>query len=66
MAQCLVYFIDSITAQTAINLIRGKKFDTKRIQVDFASRAFLTKFSDIIEETNEKKKCVFINIYFIR
>ncbi len=55
-AQCLIYFTDTITAQNAINAIRGKKLDTKRIQVDFASRVFLTKFSDIIEQTNQNKK----------
>jgi len=49
--QCLIYFNDIITAQNEINLIRGKKFETKRIQVDFASRIFLTKFSDIIQQT---------------
>jgi hypothetical protein len=54
--QCLIYFVDTIAAQTAINGIRGKKLDTKRIQVDFASRVFLTRFSDIIEHTNQNKK----------
>ena len=56
VAQCLVYFADTMTAQNVINLIRGKKFEGKRIQVDFASRVFLTRFSDIIQETNEKLK----------
>lgn len=58
VAQCLVYFKDIIAAQTAINLVRGKRLNGKRLQVDFASRVFLTKFSDIIEETNQKKKYV--------
>ncbi|CAF0747547.1 unnamed protein product [Adineta steineri] len=53
--QCLVYFIDIITAQNSINLIRGKKIQSKRIQVDFASKILVTTFSDIIEETNNKK-----------
>ncbi len=54
-SQCLIYFTDSVTAQSAINSIRGKKLDTKRIQVDFASRVFLTRFSDIIEQANQNK-----------
>ena len=56
LAQCLIYFTDTVAAQTAINSIRGKKLESKRIQVDFASRVFLTKFSDIIQEANAKKK----------
>lgn len=55
-AQCLIYFTDTITAQNAINSIRGKKLDTKRVQVDFASRVFLTRFSDIIEQANQNKR----------
>ncbi len=55
IVQCLIYFTDIIAAQNAINSIRGKKFQTKRIQVDFASRIFLTKFSDIIQQINQKK-----------
>ena len=54
--QCLIYFADTVAAQTAISSIRGKKLDSKRIQIDFASRVFLTKFSDIIQEANQKKK----------
>lgn len=56
IAQCLIYFADTVAAQTAISSIRGKKLDSKRIQIDFASRVFLTKFSDIIQEANQKKK----------
>jgi len=59
-AQCLIYFIDTRAAQDAINLIRGKKIESKRIQVDFASKVFVTRFSDIIEETSQKKKYVCI------
>ena len=58
-AQCLIYFADTRAAQEAINLIRGKKIDSKKIQVDFASKVFVTRFSDIIEETSHKKKYVF-------
>ncbi len=58
IVQCLIYFTDIIAAQNAMNLIRGKKFETKRIQVDFASRIFLTRFSDIIQQTNQKNKYV--------
>ncbi len=58
-AQCLIYFTDTRAAQDAINLIRGKKIESKRIQVDFASKVFVTRFSDIIEETNHKKKYVY-------
>ncbi|CAF2992059.1 unnamed protein product [Rotaria sp. Silwood2] len=36
IVQCLIYFIDIIAAQQAINCIRGKRFQSKRIQVDFA------------------------------
>ncbi|CAF4432856.1 unnamed protein product, partial [Rotaria sp. Silwood2] len=36
IVQCLIYFIDIIAAQHAINCIRGKRFQSKRIQVDFA------------------------------
>ncbi|CAF1547502.1 unnamed protein product, partial [Adineta ricciae] len=54
-AQCLIYFADTRAAQEAINLIRGKKVDSKKIQVDFASKVFVTRFSDIIEETSHKK-----------
>lgn len=54
-AQCLIYFSDTRAAQDAINLIRGKRFESKRIQVDFAGKVFVTRFSDIIEETNRKK-----------
>lgn len=54
-AQCLIYFKDTRAAQDAINLIRGKRIESKRIQVDFASKVFVTRFSDIIEETNHKK-----------
>lgn len=61
--QCLIYFSDIIAAQTAINSIRGKKIETKRIQVDFASRVFLTKFSDIIQQTNQKKTYVFLDFH---
>ncbi|UJR23641.1 hypothetical protein I4U23_026626 [Adineta vaga] len=54
-SQCLVYFPDAITAQNVMDLIRGKQFDYKRIQVDFASKLFIEKFSNIIRQTNEKK-----------
>jgi RNA recognition motif-containing protein len=54
-AQSLVYFNDVIAAQNAIDLIRGKRLDSKRIQVDFASKVFVTTFSDLIQQTNEKK-----------
>ncbi|CAF3588991.1 unnamed protein product [Adineta steineri] len=57
-AQCLIYFFDTRAAQEAINSIRGKKIDSKRIQVDFASKVFVTRFSDIIEETSHKKNYV--------
>jgi RNA recognition motif-containing protein len=63
-AQCLIYFGDTRTAQDAINLIRGKKIESKKIQVDFASKVFVTRFSDIIEETSHKKKYVSMNIFF--
>ncbi len=56
IVQGLIYFTDTIAAQNAINSIRGRKIETKRIQVDFASRIFLTRFSDIIQQINEKKK----------
>jgi len=55
-AQCLIYFTDTRAAQEAINLIRGKKLELKRIQVDFASKVFVTRFSDIIDEASQKKK----------
>ncbi|CAF1050257.1 unnamed protein product [Rotaria sordida] len=55
IVQCLIYFIDIIAAQHAINSIRGKKIQSKRIQVDFASKILITRFSDIIQETNNKK-----------
>ncbi|CAF3427271.1 unnamed protein product [Rotaria sp. Silwood1] len=55
IVQCLIYFIDIISAQHAINSMRGKKFQSKRIQIDFASKLFITKFSDIIQEINNKK-----------
>lgn len=58
-AQCLIYFTETRAAQEAINLIRGKKIESKRIQVDFASKVFVTRFSDIIEEASHKKKYVF-------
>ncbi|CAF1171961.1 unnamed protein product [Adineta ricciae] len=53
--QCLVYCIDSVTAQSAIDLIRGQIFDGKRLQVDFASSLFIEQFADLIRQTNEKK-----------
>ncbi|CAF0947570.1 unnamed protein product, partial [Adineta ricciae] len=53
--QCLVYCIDPITAQSAIELIRGQTFDGKRLQVDFASSLFIEQFADLIRQTNEKK-----------
>lgn len=55
-AQCLIYFSDTRAAQDAINPVRGKRFESKRVQVDFASKVFVTRFSDIIDETNRKKK----------
>jgi hypothetical protein len=58
IVQCLIYFVDVIAAEIAINSIRGKKLESKRIQVDFASKVFLTRFSDIIQQTNYKKKYV--------
>jgi RNA recognition motif-containing protein len=65
-AQCLIYFTDTRAAQDAINLIRGKKIESKRIQVDFASKVFVTRFSDIIEETSHKKRYVcIISMVFI-
>jgi RNA recognition motif-containing protein len=57
-AQCLIYFTDTRNAQEAINLIRGKRIESKKIQVDFASKVFVTRFSDIIEEISHKKKYV--------
>ncbi|CAF1446734.1 unnamed protein product, partial [Rotaria sordida] len=54
-AQCLIYFTETRVAQEAINSIRGKRLDSKRIQIDFASKVFVTRFSDIIEETSHKK-----------
>lgn len=57
-AQCLIYFADTRAAQEAINFIRGKKIDSKRIQVDYASKVFVTRFSDVIEEASHKKKYV--------
>ncbi|CAF5043465.1 unnamed protein product [Rotaria magnacalcarata] len=54
-AQCLIYFTETRAAQEAINSIRGKKLESKKIQVDFASKVFVTRFSDIIDETSHKK-----------
>ena len=61
-SQGLIYFTDTRIAQEAINLIRGKKLESKRVQVDFASKVFVTRFSDIIEETSHKKKYVEIHL----
>jgi len=58
IVQCLIYFVDVIAAEIAINSIRGKKLESKRIQVDFASKVFLTRFSDIIQQRNYNKKYV--------
>ena len=55
-SQCLIYFTDTRAAQDAINSIRGKKIEGKRIQVDFASKVFVTRFSDIIDAASHKKK----------
>lgn len=55
-AQSLIYFFDTRIAQDAINLIRGKKIESKRVQIDFASKVFVTRFSDIIEAASHKKK----------
>jgi RNA recognition motif-containing protein len=69
-AQCLIYFTDTRNAQEAINLIRGKRIESKKIQVDFASKVFVTRFSDIIEEISHKKKyveifdSVLLEVYF--
>jgi len=54
-SQCLIYFTDTRAAQDAINSIRGKKIEGKRIQVDFASKVFVTRFSDIIDAASHKK-----------
>lgn len=61
--QCLVYFINVITAGHAINLLRGKQIQTKRIQVDFASKTFITRFSDIIQEAQERKRYARVLLY---
>jgi hypothetical protein len=42
-----------------MNLIRGKKFQSKRIQIDFVSEIFLTRFSNIIQQ---KKRYVLENL----
>ena len=51
----MIYFSDVRAAQNAIDLIRGKRVDSKRVQVDFAGKALIARFSDVIQQTNEKK-----------